>query len=53
MNPTLEQRFAANRGQIDSWLGMARIGIRRGEAKRALECMWSALWLLGFERTVR
>jgi hypothetical protein len=39
-----------NRGQIDSWLWMARHALRKGNVPRACEAMLSALWLMGVPR---
>lgn len=44
------QRAAeTNRGQIDSWLWIARHAIRTNQPRRALEAIHSALWLLGIQ----
>lgn len=50
MTPTLAERLAYNRGQIDSCLWRARHAIRKRNAKLACELMLSALWLMGVEQ---
>ena len=38
-----------NKSQIDQWLRIARIQIRKREPALACEAMLSALWLMGVE----